>query len=91
MNLRKNLKLRKVGDRYMLVVVSERDMNTTAVYTFNETAAFVWNAAAVRGLDAAALSALLCEEYDVDYRDALSDVERLLSEWKDTGLISEHA
>ena len=91
MNLRTNLKLRKVGDRYMLVVVSERDMNTTAVYTFNETAAFVWNAAAVRGLDAAALSALLCEEYDVDYRDALSDVERLLSEWKDTGLISEHA
>lgn len=87
MNLRPNLKLRKVGERYMLVVVSDSDMNTTAVYTFNETAAFVWNAAAAHGLDAATLSSLLCEEYDVDYGAVLSDVERLLAEWKATGLI----
>ena len=88
MNLRTNLKLRKVGDRYMLVVVSDSDMNTTAVYTFNETAAFVWNAAAEAGFDPAALARLLCGEYDIDYPSALSDIERLLAEWKATGLIS---
>ena len=88
MSLRTNLKLRKVGDRYMLVVVSDSDMNTTAVYTFNETAAFVWNAAADAGFDPAALARLLCGEYDIDYPSALSDIERLLAEWKATGLIS---
>lgn len=88
MSLRTNLKLRKVGDRYMLVVVSDSDMNTTAVYTFNETAAFVWNAAAEAGFDPAALARLLCGEYDIDYPSALSDIERLLAEWKATGLIS---
>lgn len=88
MSLRTNLKLRKVGDRYMLVVVSDSDMNTTAVYTFNETAAFVWNAAADAGFDPAALARLLCGEYDIDYQSALSDIERLLAEWKATGLIS---
>ena len=88
MSLRTNLKLRKVGDRYMLVVVSDSDMNTTAVYTFNETAAFVWNAAADAGFDHATLARLLCGEYDIDYPSALSDIERLLAEWKATGLIS---
>ena len=88
MSLRTNLKLRKVGDRYMLVVVSDSDMNTTAVYTFNETAAFVWNAAADAGFDPATLARLLCGEYDIAYPSALSDIERLLAEWKATGLIS---
>ena len=88
MSLRTNLKLRKVGDRYMLVVVSDSDMNTTAVYTFNETAAFVWNAAADAGFDPATLARLLGGEYDIDYPSALSDIERLLAEWKATGLIS---
>lgn len=87
MELRSNLKLRKVGDRYMLVVVSDDDMNTTAVHTFNETAAFIWNAAAVHGLDTAALASLLCEEYDTDYDTALADVGRLLRDWQETGLI----
>lgn len=87
MELLTNLNLRKVGDRYMLVVVSDKDRNITAVHTFNETAAFIWNAAASCGLDCAALASALCEEYDVDYRVAVSDVERLLLDWKETGLI----
>ena len=33
MKLKTGLKLRKVGDRYMLVDVSEHDMNVTAVHT----------------------------------------------------------
>lgn len=84
---RTDLKLRKVGDRYMLVVVSDNDMNTTTVHTFNETAAFVWDSAKRHGLDPEALARLLCEEYDVDYRVAVADVVRLLDHWKASGLI----
>lgn len=87
MNLKANLKLRKVGSNYMLVVVSPSDMNATTVHTLNETAAFVWNAAAEHGLDAAVLADFLCQEYEVERSVALADVERLLASWQSQGLI----
>lgn len=87
MILKNNLKLRKVGDRYMLVDVSEQNVNLTSVYTFNESAAFLWNTASQHGIDPAALAARLCEEYDVAYEIALSDVNHLLLTWKESGLI----
>lgn len=87
MNLKSNLKLRKVGNRYMLVDVSEHDTNITTVHTFNETAAFIWNAAGHNGVDCAALASLLCREYDVNYDTALADVNRILLAWKEAGII----
>ena len=89
MKLKTGLKLRKVGDRYMLVDVSEHDLNVTADHTFNSTAAFIWNAAADRGVDPAAIAAMICDEYDVDYATALADVNRLLDAWKESGIIVE--
>lgn len=87
MKPKNNLKLRKVGDRYMLVEVSETDANVTTVYTLNETAAFLWNEAAAVGLDPNALAARLCEEYEVEPDVALADVDCILSVWKHCGLI----
>lgn len=87
MKIKENLKLRKVGDRYMLVDVSDTDANVTAVYTFNDTAAFVWNEAVSRGLDAERLAGRLCEEYDVSPDAALADVNRLLAIWQQSGLL----
>lgn len=87
MTIKDNLKLRKVGDRYMLVDVSDTDANLTAVYTFNDTAAFVWNTAASEGLDPDRLAAALCEAYDVDPDRARTDVGHILSVWKQSGLI----
>ena len=87
MEIRSDLKLRRVGDRYMLVVISGEDMNTTAVHTFNGTAAFLWNAAAAHGTDPVVLARLLCEEYDVDYAVALADVDRILHCWQESGLM----
>lgn len=87
MTLKDNLKLRKVGDRYMLVDVSDLNMNITAVHTFNETAAFVWNTAVEAGIEPATLAAKLCTEYEVDYDIALADVDRLLRTWQESGLI----
>lgn len=87
MTLKTNLKLRKVGNKYMLVDVSEFDTNITTVHTFNESAAFVWCAAVEHGLDAAVLASMLCDEYEVDYHTAFADVHRLLHTWQQAGLI----
>lgn len=89
MQLRSDLTLRRVGDRYMLVVVSDDDLNRTAVHTFNSTAAFLWQAAAERGCDPEALARLLCDEYEVDYATALADTRRILADWQSQGLVRE--
>ncbi len=89
MQIRPDLTLRRVGDRHMLVVVSDGDLNSTAVHTFNSTAAFIWQAAARHGCDPDTLARLLCDEYDVDLATALADVERLLATWQSQGLLCD--
>lgn len=89
MKAKANLKLRKVGDRYMLVDVSEKDANVTNVYTLNGTAAFVWTRLAAGISEAAELADELCSEYDVAPATALADVRKLLASWQESGLITE--
>lgn len=89
MKTRANQKLRKVGDRYMLVDVSDKDANITNVYTFNDTAAFIWTQLSTGNAGEEEIAAEVCEKYDVDPATALADVRSLLASWLESGLISE--
>lgn len=89
MRTKANQKLRKVGDRYMLVDVSDHDANITNVYTFNDTAAFIWTMLSERNADEEEIAAGMCGKYDVDPATALADVRSLLASWLESGLISE--
>lgn len=89
MTLKSDINLRKVGDRYMLADVSDENADITDVYTMNETAAFIWNSAAIYGADPDVLAKLLCEEYDVDLRTAKTDVCALLDIWRRNGLLTD--
>lgn len=89
MKLKENLKLRRVGARYMLVDVSDSDANVTNVHTLNGTAAFVWDALAQGVTDPEELAARLCGEYeDVDADTARRDVRALLDTWQASGLLT---
>lgn len=87
MKLKPDLKLRKIGRRYMIVDTCTKQVDMTDVYTMNETAARLWQQAGVGEVDARGLAEWLCGEYDVDMDTALRDVERLLGEWQRFGLI----
>lgn len=89
MTLKPDIKLRKVGDKFMLADVSDDNADITDVYTMNETAAFIWNSAAIYGTDPDVLAKLLCEEYDVDLRTAKNDVRALLDIWSRNGLLTD--
>lgn len=89
MRIKANLKLRKVGDRFMLVDVSENDANVTNVYTLNDTAAYIWNMLADGYPDEQEIAAGLCAKYEVDPATALADVRSQLSSWHDAGLIAD--
>lgn len=87
MRAKANLKLRKVGGRYMLVDVSDRDANVTNVYTLNDTAAFVWHLLSEGDTDMESLTAAVCENYDVDSATAGADLRTLIDTWRQAGLV----
>lgn len=89
MRSKENRKLRKVGERHMLVDVSGKESNIADVYTFNDTAAFIWEILSVRNADEKELASELSNAYDVGYAAALADVRQLVGIWLESGLIAE--
>ncbi len=83
-----NLRLRKIGSHYMIVNLSEENVNLSEVFTLNETAAMLWQRLG-ESVDATveSLADWLCEEYEVDRVTALADVAAQIDEWERTGLI----
>jgi len=86
MKLKPNLKLRKIGSRYMVVDATDT-IDLAHVFTLNKTAAWLWQEAEGREFTAETLAARLCEAFDVDENRALQDVQRQLDEWKTFGLL----
>ena len=87
MQLKKNLRLRKVGSKYMIVDNSTEQVNMVDVYTMNETAAMLWQRFVEREFTPEEMVEVLCQEYEVTREQALADVEALLGEWKSFGLM----
>ena len=56
--------------------------------SINETAAWLWNEAG-RQVDFSvdSLAVAICEEYDVDLETARTDVDALLTQWKELGIV----
>ena len=83
------LKLRRIGNRHMIVEVSDSCVNLTNVYSLNGTAARLWEAVCKDGCRTPGeLAEELCLTYDVGYGRALRDVERQIEEWEKMGLLS---
>ena len=54
----------------------------------NDTAAWLWDKCTELGdFTAEQLAEALCEEYEVESTRALADVNRILDQWKEMGLL----
>ena len=85
-----NLRLRKIGNRYMIVEACDNNVDFTNVYSMNETAAWLWEAVSRGGnCSPAELARNMCQMYRVEYGCALRDVERQLEEWREMGLVDD--
>ncbi len=87
MKLNPKLKLRKVGKKYMVVDALTGSARMTNVFTFNASAAMLWERIGTSSFVPDDLARWLCESYDVDLSTARADVEKLLQCWKDGGLL----
>lgn len=84
----KKLKLRKLGESYMLVDSVGENVDLTQVLTLNSVAAWLWEQALQQGdFTAQSLADALCRKYDVEYDEALHDVQEQLAQWKEYGIV----
>ena len=85
--LKKGLKLRKLGSKYMIVDSADGSDNLRTVYSLNETAAWIWrNVEKGEHTTPENLASLMCEEYDVSREKVLEDIAKQLSEWVEMGI-----
>lgn len=87
MRQKPNLKLRRIGDNYMIVDLSPKSVNLANVFSLNETAADIWQAFEGREFTEAQIVDYLCEEYDVTREQAEADAEELVKTLREGGLI----
>ncbi len=87
MKLNPKLKLRQVGKKFMVVDAQSGSSRMTNVFTFNASAAMLWQRIGTSAFVAEDLARWLCESYDIDLATARADVDLLLNCWIEGGLV----
>lgn len=86
MKLKKQLVKRNIAGDVILVPVGDSSLTLKGLMTLNETAEFIWDRLAAAA-DAEELAAALCNEYEVEPIEAMTDVEALLAQLKELEII----
>ncbi len=88
MKLNTDLKLRTIGSHYMIVKAGD-NADLTDVFTFNSTAAWLWEKIGNADFTEDMLVKWLCREYEVEEWKAAEDVRALLKDWRRYGFIAQ--
>ena len=86
MRIKKGFELRSICGESVIVARGIENIDFSKVISLNESAAYLFNKVKGTDFDAAELTRLLQEEYDVDEATAMRDSERMMQEWKEAGL-----
>ncbi|QQT25879.1 PqqD family protein [Sphingobacterium spiritivorum] len=89
MKLRTDIRLRKIGEEYIIVDPGQGMADMSKVYTLNETAAFVWNELKDLEFSDATIVELLLDNYDLTPETAQEDAKNLIRNLQDEGLLME--
>ena len=84
---KKDLLLRKVGSRYMIVETCADHVNMTNVFSLNHSAAALWQRIHEGAFSLPELAEWLAERYGVSTEVTLNDTALQLKQWKEFGLI----
>jgi hypothetical protein len=88
MKLNDALILRKIGSKHMIVNAAGANVNMTEVLTLNSSAAALWQEFSGREFNAGDMVSWLCDRYDVAPEQAEQDINNLLTQWKEFGMLS---
>lgn len=80
--------LRQICGENVVVAEGLKVVDFGKMVSMNDTAVWVWEKCSELGdFTAVQLADALCQEYNVEPEKALNDVNRLLGEWKELGMI----
>ena len=80
--------LRTVCGEHVIVGEGLGTIDFGKLISLNETAAWIWKKAGeMDDFDVDSLAKALCEEYDVDAQQAHADVEKMVNQWKELGIV----
>ena len=88
MRQKKGFVLREVCGEKVIVGEGLETVNFGKLISLNDTAAWLWEKAAELGdFTEEQLADAICKEYDVEKSQALSDIKKIVANWKEIGLI----
>ena len=80
--------LRTVCGEHVIVGEGLGTIDFGKLISLNETAAWLWKKAGEMGdFSIDELAAALCEEYEVDAQQARTDVEKMVAQWQEIGIV----
>jgi len=79
---------RKIADEFILVPIRQKAVDLKSVYTLNEVGAFIWEAIDSTK-SASQIKDQVVQKFDVDARQAQSDVSEILSQLESLSLIQK--
>ncbi|MBQ0086526.1 MAG: PqqD family protein [Bacteroidales bacterium] len=89
MKIREGFKMRKLGREHIVVAEGSSLVNFNKMISFNDTAAYLWEALSGKEFTVEDIKQLLLEKYEVDGEVAGADAARLARSWAEAGLIEE--
>lgn len=89
MKIKEGFKMRRLGREYIVVPESGGLVNFNKMISFNDTAAYLWEALSGKEFTVEDIKQLLLEKYEVDEAVAGADAARLARSWAETGLVEE--
>ena len=88
MKIKKGFVLRKVCGENVIVGEGLGAINFGKLLSLNDSAAWLWQQALEMGdFTIESLAEKLCEEYDVEPDEARQDVDEILAEWQNIGVV----
>ena len=80
--------LRTVCGEHVIVGEGLGTIDFGKLISLNETAAWLWKKAGEMGdFSIDELAAALCEEYEVDAQQSRADVEKMVAQWQEIGIV----
>ena len=88
MQIKKDFTIQKVGGSYIAVAVGETSKTFHGMVRLNETGAFLWRKMAEADVTVDELVEALLAEYEVDRETATRDVENLVNQFRESGILA---
>ena len=89
MKIKEGFKMRRLGREHIVVAEGSGLVNFNKMVSFNDTAAYLWEALSGKEFAVEDIKQLILDRYEVDERTAAADAAKLARDWAEAGLIEE--